>query len=214
MINVKSFEVNMLQENCYVVSDDSKECIIIDCGAYYNGESEAIISYIRDNNLTPVHLVGTHGHLDHHLGDHAIHEAFGLLPEVHRQDSELTLHLDRQAEEMFGITLSYPNLSLGDELDEDEGLSFGHHHFRVIHTPGHSHGSVCLYCEEEKVLFTGDTLFRSSIGRTDFKEGNMMLMIQSLRSLAQLPDSTVVYPGHGPSTTMGYELQTNPFLDR
>ena len=204
----------MLQENCYVVSDDSKECIIIDCGAFYDGEVEAILTYIKDNSLTPVHLVGTHGHLDHHFGDYAIHQAYGLCPEVHPLDQDLTANLNRQAEDLLGMTLPHPTPSLGDSLEEARGLTFGHHHLNVIHTPGHSGGSVCLYSEEEKVLFTGDTLFRSSIGRTDFKEGNMMLMIQSLRTLAQLPDDIVIYPGHGPSTTLGYELQTNPFLDR
>ena len=93
-------------------------------------------------------------------------------------------------------------------------MDFGSHKTIVMHTPGHSRGSVCLYLKEENVLFTGDTLFRQSIGRTDLEGGSMMQIIQSLRNLAQLPDETIVLPGHGERSTMGLELETNPFMDR
>ena len=99
-------------------------------------------------------------------------------------------------------------------LSENDVISFGNHKFTIIETPGHSRGSVCYYCSEENVLFSGDTLFHMSIGRTDFKGGSMMQIIQSLRHLAQLPDETVVLPGHDVQTTIGEELAHNPYMDR
>jgi glyoxylase-like metal-dependent hydrolase (beta-lactamase superfamily II) len=93
-------------------------------------------------------------------------------------------------------------------------VTFGSHTFKVLETPGHSKGCLCFYCEKEKVLFSGDTLFRSSIGRTDLSGGSIMMIIQSLRFLAQLPDEVVVYPGHGPETTIGNEVAHNPYMDR
>ena len=115
---------------------------------------------------------------------------------------------------MLGMVLDY-DLPAGDlKLGENKTISFGSHTFKVMHTPGHSGGSVCFYCAEENVLFSGDTLFKGSIGRTDFPGGNMFQIISSLRELAQLPDATVVYPGHGPQTSIGFELAHNPYMDR
>ena len=162
----------MLQENCYVVSDDTKECVIIDCGAYYEAEKLAIEKYIKANELKPVHLIATHGHLDH------------------------------------PIVTETKTFKAGDII------KFGTHEIDVIETPGHSMGSVVLYIKDEKVAFTGDTLFRGSIGRTDFEGGSMLMIIQSLRMFVQFPDDITLLPGHGQQTTMGYELAHNPYLDR
>ena len=214
MLKIQTFEVNPLHENCYVVSDDTKECVIIDCGAFTESEQEAIITYINKNGLKPVHNIGTHGHLDHHFGDAAILSAFNLLPEVSDGDEVLMLHSKEAALQMLGMDLNI-DLPAGElRLTENNTISFGSHTLRIIHTPGHSRGSVSFYCAEENVLFTGDTLFKGSIGRTDFPGGSMFQIISSLRELAQLPDTTIVYPGHGPQTSIGFELAHNPYMDR
>lgn len=214
MLKIQTFEVNPLHENCYVVSDDTKECVIIDCGAFTESEQEAIITYINKNGLKPVHNIGTHGHLDHHFGDAAILSAFNLLPEVSDGDEVLMQHSKEAALQMLGMDLNI-DLPAGElKLTENNTISFGSHTLRIIRTPGHSRGSVSFYCAEENVLFTGDTLFKGSIGRTDFPGGSMFQIISSLRELAQLPDTTIVYPGHGPQTSIGFELAHNPYMDR
>lgn len=214
MLTIKRFECNMLQENCYIISDETKECVICDCGAYYPAERAAIVDYIRDNGLTPVHLLCTHGHIDHNFGNNTIFDEFGLKPEVHNEDQHLMDMLAEQAETLVGITLDYAMPPVGKYFGDGDEITFGSHRLKVIETPGHSKGSVFFYCPEEAIALSGDTLFRNSIGRTDYLGGSMFQIIQSLRMICQLPDNTVVYPGHGPQTTIGTELSSNPYLDR
>lgn len=214
MLTIQRFECNMLQENCYIISDETKECVICDCGAYYPAERAAIVDYIRDNGLTPVHLLSTHGHIDHNFGNNTIFDEFGLKPEVHKEDQHLMDMLAVQAETLVGITLDYAMPPVGKYFGDGDEITFGSHRLKVIETPGHSKGSVFFYCPEEAIALSGDTLFRNSIGRTDYLGGSMFQIIQSLRMICQLPDNTVVYPGHGPQTTIGTELSSNPYLDR
>ena len=214
MLRIQTFEVNPLHENCYVINDETKECVIIDCGALTEAEQNAVIAYINEEGLKPVHNLGTHGHLDHHFGDAAILSAFNLQPEVAEGDKVLMQHPREAALQMLGMDLNI-DLPAGNlKLTENEEVKFGSHTFKIIRTPGHSPGSVSFYCAEENVLFTGDTLFKGSIGRTDFPGGSMFQIISSLRKLAQLPDKTIVYPGHGPQTSIGFELAHNPYMDR
>lgn len=214
MIEVKKFVVNMLQENCYVVSDETKECVIIDCGAFYPEERQAIVDYIKDNELKPKHLLATHGHLDHNFGNDTIYDAFNLQLEISSRDENLVNSLAAQAKKFYGMTLEIEYPPIGHFFEENEMVEFGTHKLKVLETPGHSKGCVCFWEESEGLLFSGDTLFRSSIGRTDLGGGSMMQIIQSLRFLAQLPDQTVVLPGHGLQTTIGEELAHNPYMDR
>lgn len=214
MINIQRFVCNMLQENCYVVSDETRDCVIIDCGAFYPEERQAIVQYIRDNQLKPKHLLGTHGHLDHHFGNDTIYKQFGLHPEVHIGDEAFMRTLAEQATTMFGLQLEAEMPPVIHYLSASETITFGNHQFSIIETPGHSRGGVFFYCEAENVAFSGDTLFRNSIGRTDLSGGSMFMIIQSLRHICQLPDQTVILPGHGEQTTIGHELASNPYLDR
>ncbi len=214
MIEIQTFACNMLEENCYVVSDETQACVIIDCGAYFDTDKQAITDYISKQQLKPEHLLVTHGHLDHNFGNETVYQAYGLMPEVDREDENLMKGLHRQAEAMYRMQLDTNFPPIGRLLEDGDTISFGNHSIEVIHTPGHSRGSVSFYIKEENVLFTGDTLFRMSIGRTDFQGGSMMQIIQSLRRLAQLPDKTVVYPGHGEQTTIGDELRHNPYMER
>lgn len=213
MLNIKTFECNMLSENCYVVSDETREAVIIDCGALYPDERQAICYYIKKEQLHPVHLLCTHGHLDHCFGNAFIDEQYGLKAEVSKEDVFLAGNLDLQARSLFGISIEEATPPLGRLLSGDDVIAFGCHQLRVLPTPGHTPGSVFFYCEEEKVAFSGDTLFNMSIGRTDFEKGSWTDMMHSLHEVvAKLPADTKVYTGHGPMTTIGAELKMNPYL--
>ena len=213
MFNVKSFMFNLLQENTYVVSDDTKECVIIDCGAYYDQERDVLTNYIEDNGLKPMRLLATHGHFDHNFGIDTIYKTYGLKVEIAAEDGQLVSDLPKQFQEMIGVPLRREYPSVGRYFGKDEVIRFGNHELRVLKTPGHSRGGVVFYCEEEHIVFTGDTLFKMSVGRTDFDGGSYEELMNSLRNvLAKLPADTIVYSGHGPKTTIGEELRYNPYL--
>ena len=210
---IKRLMCNPLQENCYVVSDDTRECVIIDCGAYYDEEKQALAAYIADNNLKPVHLVATHGHLDHNFGNAFVYRKYGLKPEICAEDQQLLEHLPEQAAALFGMNITEQQPPIGRLLKDGDVITFGQPTLKVLQTPGHSHGSALLYCEEEKTAFTGDTLFRMSIGRTDFPESSWAEMEHSLATVVrQLPKETIVLSGHGPQSTMADEMQYNLYL--
>ena len=202
----------MLQENTYIVSDETREAVIIDCGAYYDAERTAIVDYLTSNQLKPVHLLCTHGHFDHNFGNDTIWHTFGLKPEVAAEDEGM-MELKTMFKELTGADYLGDIPPVGRLLAAGECISFGTHQLKVLPTPGHSRGSVTFYCEAEHAAFTGDTLFRMSIGRTDFEGGSWSDMSHSLKKvLAVLPADTTVYPGHGEPTTIGYELQYNPYM--
>ena len=212
MIKIKTFVCNMLQENCYVMSDETNEAVIIDCGAFYPEEQQAIADYIEREQLTPVRLIATHGHFDHNFGNSFVWHRYGLKPEVTAEDLPL-MDIRRQMRSMMGMDYEIEQAPTGRLLNTKDDVTFGSHRLRVLPTPGHSRGSVTFYCEAEHAAFTGDTLFRMSIGRTDFEGGCWSDMSHSLKKvLAILPADTTVYPGHGEPTTIGYELQYNPYM--
>lgn len=213
MLKIKKIECNVISENCYIASDETKECMIVDCGAHGPFEEEAIKQYIEQNALTPRLHVLTHGHFDHVMGCKFIYDTYGLQPIVCDRDAEVYKDAKKLAAD-FGIMMDGDMPAIGRCLNDGDEVAFGNQTFKVIHTPGHSKGSVVYYSAEEAVAFTGDTLFKNSIGRTDLPGGSMFQIIQSLRMFTQLPDETRVLPGHGPETTIGYELATNPYLDR
>lgn len=214
MLTIQCFKVNMLEENCYVVSDDSKECMIVDCGAFYPEEVEAISQYITDNGLTPVLQVLTHAHYDHIFGVKAIYDRYGVKPVLSVHDEKMYLNAKEYVKNLMGIDLDLQTAPLGRLVRHGDTVKFGDTEFRVIETPGHTPGCVFYYSEKEKTAFSGDTLFRGSIGRTDLPGGSMFQIIQSLRMMTQYPDDTRILPGHGEETTLGYELATNMYLDR
>lgn len=213
MMKIERFEVNPFQENCYIVSDETGEGIIIDCGAFYEEERRAVVEYVRDNGISLKHLISTHAHIDHNFGNNTIYEHFGLKPEVHGADEPLMGKLAEQALMFCNYRLGYEMPPVGRFLTEADTISFGTHTLSIINTPGHTPGSVFYYCKEEKVAFSGDTLFRMSIGRTDFELGSYKDIMESLKALPnKLTDDTTILPGHGPRTTMGAERQSNPYL--
>lgn len=214
MLKIKKFEVNPLQENCYVISDDTKECMIVDCGAFYPQEIQAISNYILENNLKPVVCALTHGHFDHIHGVRAICDRYNLKPVLSKKDEQLYQTFSEQFRMFMQADVDFTLPEIGTYVKDKDIVRFGNQEFRVIETPGHTRGGVFYYNEAEKVAFSGDTLFQGSIGRTDLPGGSMFQIIQSLRMVTQLPDDVKVYPGHGPETTIGYELASNPYLDR
>ena len=196
-----------------MVSDDTRECVIIDCGAYYDEEKEALASYIAQNGLKPVHLLATHGHLDHNFGNAFVYREYGLKPEICAEDQNLLEHLKEHASALFGMNITEEQPPIGRLLKHGDNITFGQHTLKVLQTPGHSHGSALFYCEEEQTVFTGDTLFRMSIGRTDFPESSWAEMEHSLTTVVKLlPKETIVLSGHGPQSTMADELQYNLYL--
>ena len=213
-MKIKTIPCNMLDENCYIVSDDTKECMIIDCGASCEMEQRAISDYIKAEGLKPVLYVLTHGHFDHTMGSKWVFDTYGLQPTICERDAELYKNFKEDVASMIGYQVDYDLPIIGRCLNDGDTVTFGNITFKVINTPGHSKGSVVFYNKENNVAFTGDTLFRGSIGRTDLPGGSMFQMINSLRLLEQLPDDTTIYPGHGPETTMKLEGATNPYLDR
>ena len=213
MITIKTFAFNLLQENTYVVSDDTLECVIIDCGAYYDDERRAITDYISSQGLKPVHLLATHGHWDHNLGIDTIHQTYGLRVEAAKEDEFIISDIPHNFQSIISAPLRREYPAVGRFFTPDEVIRFGHHSLQVLKTPGHSPGSVVFYCAEEHTAFTGDTLFRMSVGRTDFDGGSYTQLMSSLANvLAKLPADTVILPGHGPQSTIDYELRYNPYL--
>lgn len=212
-MEIRRFVCNDFQENCYVVSDETKEGIIVDCGAFFPEERKAIVDYVRKNGITLRHLICTHGHLDHIFGNETIYSEFGILPELHEDDAIFIKEIDQQIKAFYGKPLNVSAPPIGRLFSDGDIIKFGSHEIQVISTPGHSPGSVIFYCNDEKIAFSGDTLFRMSIGRTDFKGGNYDSMFQSLRRLPHLIDTdSAILPGHGPETKLSEELRFNPYM--
>ena len=140
-----------------MVSDDSRECVIIDCGAFYDEEYVAIDNYLRKQQLKPVHLLATHGHLDHNFGNAHLFQQYGLKAEICAEDQQLVERLPQQAAALFGIEISDDQPPVGRLLSDGDSITFGHHILEVLRTPGHSHGSCMFYLKEEGVVFSGDT---------------------------------------------------------
>lgn len=215
MLQIKRFVCNVIQENCYVVSDDTLEAVIIDCGAQFPAERQAITDYIETNHLKPVHLLATHGHVDHNIGNRFVYDTWGLKVEIHKADEQLIGSLPEQASYIMRQQLTDADIApVGRYLGAGDTVSFGTHTLDIIETPGHTPGGVFFWCKEEKVTFSGDTLFHHTVGRTDLPGGSMFLLIQSLRMVCQMDDDTRILPGHGAETTVGSELAGNPYLDR
>lgn len=213
MLKIQRFVCNMFAVNSYVVSDETKECLFVDCGAFYPEERAAIRRYVQEEQLKPVALICTHGHLDHVLGNSFLYEEYGLKAQVHAEDEYLISNIPEQARSMVGMNYQERIAPIGAYLHSTDKIRFGSHQLEIIHTPGHTPGCVVYYCKEEKVAFTGDTIFNMSIGRTDFPGGSWGQMMQSLKLLVNLlPKDTTLLTGHGDQTTMDYECQWNPYL--
>ena len=211
-MKLKRFEFNMFPVNCYLISDETKEAVIVDAGCYYPEEQQALKGFIADNGLQVKHLLNTHLHLDHLFGNAFVGREFGLKAEASAQD-EFLLDLAEAHCRMFGFDINEPAAPLGRHLADGDLIHFGHSTLQVIGLPGHSPGGLAFHCPEERIVFSGDSLFKGSIGRTDLPGGSFETLRDSICGrLFALPDDTTVYPGHGDPTTIGNEKMDNPFF--
>lgn len=212
-MKIKQIPNNPFQENTYIVYDEeSLEAAIIDCGALFPQEEERIGCFVTENGLTIKYVLNTHMHLDHCFGNFWAAETYGVLPMGHSDDESLLARMGEQAR-MFGLPFEVKAQKLGEYLNDGDVLNLGNKEIRVIHTPGHSRGGLCFYIPSAGWLLSGDSLFEGSIGRTDLEGGSYATLIKSIQErLLTLPEETVVYPGHGPYTTIGDEKLSNPFL--
>ena len=211
MLQIKSFIFSPIQENTYLLYNQQQECIIIDPGCYFDDEKEILKTFIDQQQLKPVYLLNTHCHLDHVFGNKYIHDTY-----------QLTLHLHEKEKQVLGFAptsglmynMPFTNYS-GDFilLKDGDKVLLGEDELQVIEAPGHSPGSICFYCKKQNFIIGGDVLFQRSIGRTDLPGGNHQTLLDSIRKkLFVLPDETVVYSGHGATTTIGEEKLYNPYL--
>ncbi|PRD51879.1 MBL fold metallo-hydrolase [Sphingobacterium gobiense] len=211
MLNVHSFVFNAFQENTYIVYDDSGSCAIFDPGMSNHEEEAAFTSFITQHNLNPIALYNTHCHIDHVLGNHFVFEKYGLIPQFHEGEVPVLVAVQNMAP-MYGFryeTSPIPELF----LEENQTVKIGKYMLELLFIPGHSPAHLCFYSAENRFVIGGDVLFRNSIGRTDLPGGDHQQLLDNIRQkMYTLPDETVVYPGHGPSTTIGFEKETNPFV--
>lgn len=224
MLKNKIFAIPPLDVNTYVVSDDTKEAVIIDCGCFSKDLFQPIADYIAMEGLKPVHMLCTHFHFDHVAGLHYVKAAYGLDPEGSALDEEIYDGMEDMVKSFLGTAAGFEfhHLPLARRLVDGNQVHFGTHQLQVIHTPGHTPGGLCFYSSDGKsvlgmsgggLLWSGDTLFRGSVGRTDLEGGDFHQLVESIRErLFVLPGSTKVFPGHGPATSINYECSFNPFL--
>jgi glyoxylase-like metal-dependent hydrolase (beta-lactamase superfamily II) len=211
MLKIKTFVFNPVQENTYLLYDETTEAVIIDCGAYSNDEKKQLSDFIREKELTLKHVLNTHLHFDHILGNGFLYETYGLKPEYNPADEAIPGF--KEGTIRFGFSTFKCELVLAEQYIEDKDIiTFGNTRLQVLATPGHSPGSLSFYSEKDACVFTGDALFRFDIGRTDLWGGNSEELLQSIKNkLFTLPDKTVVYPGHAEISTIGEEKKYNPY---
>ena|SRR3989339_1071651 len=214
-MNVKTFVLGPIQTSCYIAYQaDNGNAIIIDAG----GDPAEMIRFIKQHELTPLFLVNTHGHIDHILGNPQLKKAFPKMQIcIHTADTPMLAESKFNLATELGFEFTSPEPD--KLLDEDDTLLLGTSKtdaFKVLHLPGHTKGGIGLVYRHKKdpcLLFSGDALFAGSIGRTDFPGGSLSELVNNIKKkVLTLPDDTVVYPGHGPSTTVGDEKHSNPFL--
>ncbi len=212
MVKVKVFTFNLFSENTVVLWDDeTKEAAIFDPGTSTKDEENSLNDFISSENLNVKFLINTHCHIDHILGCKFVKDKYNPAYYAPENDIPLLEHAQEQAK-MFDIILDEPPKP-DNLITETTQLSLGNSILKFLFTPGHTPGEYCIYLEKEKICVTGDVLFNESIGRTDLWGGNYNTLIDSIeKKLLVLPDEVVIYPGHGESSTIGYEKQNNPFL--
>ncbi len=212
MLYLKQFTFNPFQENTYILYTDSKEAFIIDPGNSNSRENAILTHFIQEKELNLTRLLLTHGHIDHIMGNQYIYETYGLLPEINEKDLFFIESMEKTAN-MYGIQAE-PSPFPKQFINHKDKITLGNYELLCIEAPGHSPGSICFYCASINLLIGGDVLFQNSIGRTDLPMGNHEELISSIKNnLFTLPKETKVYSGHGPSTTIGNEMATNPFLN-
>lgn len=207
-MNIETLPVGPFAVNCYIIWGDEKQAIVIDPGF----DAEEIAAALKEHGLTVALYILTHGHADHVHDLCLIQEKYPAPIMMHEADAEWAFGPSNTIAPHYGIPgkpKKIDRLIKGNEIYTDSGLTY-----QIICTPGHSPGGICLYFEKQGVLFAGDTLFRESVGRTDLPGGDARTLTESLKKLVVLPAQTLVYCGHGPNTTIGYEKDHNFYMQR
>ena len=211
-MELRTFVVNPVQVNCYLLWDSTKEAVLIDCGAWFPQEREEIKQFIEGNGLTLKHHLNTHLHFDHIFGNAFVEETFGIKASANDADWPWAENIKERVAR-FGVRYDEDVPPLGRILNDGDEITFGNSRIMVIAVPGHSPGSLAYHLPQENMLFSGDALFRGSIGRTDFPDSNHRALITSIREkLLTLPPETTVYPGHDRETTVEFEKKYNMYL--
>lgn len=211
MIEIEKFIFNDFQVNTFILSDETNECLIIDPGCFTMQEKNELMDHLNNKKLKPVKIVNTHCHIDHILGNAFIFNNFNIPTAAHKDDQQL---LDGVVEygKVFGFAIENPP-GIDEYLEDNSLVKFGKSQLKVLHVPGHSRGSIALYSSDQKFIIAGDVLFYGSIGRTDLPGGDYDTLINSIKTkILTLPEEVTVYAGHGPSTSVRAEINTNPFL--
>ncbi len=212
MLHIKQFEFSPFQENTYVLYSDQKHCWIIDPGCYDSEEKQALVDFITSEGLTPTRLLNTHCHLDHVFGNAFVYAQWGLRPEYHEKD-EPTMRMAPISANMYGIPGFENSPSPERYLKETDVLELDGTEVEMRFCPGHAPGHLVFILHEQKDIIGGDVLFNGSIGRTDLPGGDHETLLRSIREqLYVLDDDYVVHSGHGPTTTIGQEKKSNPFM--
>ncbi len=211
MLYVKCFTFNSLQEHTYVVYDETKKCVIIDPGCFSPGEKKALTDFIKDQDLQVTQLINTHCHIDHILGNHYIKQTYSVQLVIHPQETT-NLELATIYAPQYGF-MGYEPAEPDGFIQEGDCILVGNSQLTVLHVPGHSPGHIALYSQEDAICLVGDVLFRGFIGRTDLPGGDYTTLLHSIhQKLLPLGDQVTIYSGHGPSSKLGIEKETNPFL--
>jgi hydroxyacylglutathione hydrolase len=211
MLKIQSFIFNPVRENTYLLYNEFKQCIVIDPGCYFDEEKELMKEFISRHSLQPVMLLNTHCHLDHVFGNKFIAETYRLTLQIHEKEKPVLAYAPTS-----GLMYNLPFDNYEGKLillKEGDKILLGQDELQIIEAPGHSPGSICFYCARQNFVMGGDVLFRGGIGRTDLPMGDHQALLNNIRNkLLVLPGQTVVYSGHGPSTTIEEEKMNNPFL--
>ena len=211
-MKIQKFTFNPFQENTYILYDETNECIIIDPGCYEKNEREKVKQFISDNNLEIKKIINTHCHIDHILGNQFIHKEWNVNLYIHSLDVPLLENAEKTAN-LYGLTEYIKSPKPMYFLKENQIIRFGVTELKILFTPGHAPGHICLYNKKNNILIAGDLIFQGSIGRTDLPGGNYNTLINSIKTkILSLPDITQIYCGHGPVTNLKYEIDNNPFL--
>ena len=213
MLKVARFGFYMFGINTYVVYDpEEKEAAIIDPGMSRKQEFDALENFIGREGLKVTHLINTHLHIDHAIADNWVKAKYGVPVEAHADDAMLGERIKQQAQ-MFGVQAEDVAVEIDRPLKEGDIIKIGSGELKVVHVPGHSPGSICLYDEADGFVIVGDALFQGSIGRTDLPGGNHRQLVDAIKNkLLTLPKETMVLSGHGEATTIGREWESNPYL--
>ena len=203
---------NPIQENTYVVWDETMEAVVIDAGNMGERENDVLAKFIADNGLKPVLALNTHGHFDHLLGVDFLRNRYGAKLAMSSKD-EFLLKGASVSAELFGIRAGDLPEAIDIDLEGEESVKFGNTELKIISVPGHTPGHLAFYEPQSNVLFTGDTLFRESIGRTDLLGGDYSWIMRSIiENILPLGDEVKIYPGHGDASDLGHESMYNPFV--